>query len=1117
MEKVTQSFRLEGGTDFVSLPCDQDDGQNVIYWDVILDVFPCAQYIKNGNNIVRKLRDTGPNRILRQRILYHPGVILVVVLSDCATSGPVTLPSIHSMLPPVGPQTRDRLSTHMDYHVQKDPEGDSSDDSDAGKETVYRSRVKRPGYMTDVVLFDDEPQVRSSPDVEAIDWLQKLRNELVRNNNLVSRVKSLTLEKNKLDSRHNKLMTKSMNLQAVAKEIEDQAFNHFAWIQNRFLAIMARNYEPYKNPIPRLFVVLPKDLSDWDAEYLLSDNFRLYFLCECGEHTKPTNSKITHHIHFAKHEGYHIKQPTRFFAQYGEYVLIILKMLKFRISVPGVTISADSILDPKDLSKTLENEIDRVIGVLEKATTKNGKDVEVADRLDEFWDKLKVPGQFPQATSPKRGWRDKTTENPIENIKELESADLCQLESFLKYKDGNNVLGNLFKTITATGHVKWVCKDHFRETFQEKTAKGFHDTFESPGRAFDKIYGLSITSLLKQQAERFCDTVKSLGGTFDENTGRVKVRLPKQKAERFYQALEKAKSVYELSITLDWSTTRSDFKKLRSVLRKSNVRALEIDLGYHDGGQLDHGRYGPIFDIMRHPSIHSVEIVRAPDDFDERLSQLSRKDRFPNLKHIGLHLRSDTLGIKTLLSRSQSLSSLVLNDPGADGMFMIFSNVESLREFFESACPINIYLRRKIDLLSSVGAERTYRALERANSLKELEVHLGWRTAQNDIEKLSAFLTISNVDSLKLRVDLGSNDTSSILGPKRYRSILDIMRHPSTRSVAITGVLANLTKETSALSGNDSFSNLRHMEIELKGLKNRIYSIKKLISKVQDLSSLGFQGDIEDSILIQLYMEIAKHQTCPITFFAKSLCIPPLTTVSNKELLSPYAVHLLDAISVEIDELDLRVGRVEKFGVKRNSEGLMELAMAGDGKQFIQDAAWIVSRFKLGKLVIHMEDGKHEEILESIQWGHIRHLDIKMDNDSAGIRTMKTLVEGRYKWKGPLELEFFQFLALSSKTASGEQAEYLRSFVESTSIKTLSLFVQMTPSDLESMVKTADVSRLEEIELRASGYSEDQVDAVLDCLANAEKLQKVKLWSYGSTQGQIQRMQERGVSLQWSG
>lgn len=60
--KATQSFRLVGTDDIVELECDQYDGQNVIYWDDILDVFPGTQYIKNGNTVVITPSGTGPGR-----------------------------------------------------------------------------------------------------------------------------------------------------------------------------------------------------------------------------------------------------------------------------------------------------------------------------------------------------------------------------------------------------------------------------------------------------------------------------------------------------------------------------------------------------------------------------------------------------------------------------------------------------------------------------------------------------------------------------------------------------------------------------------------------------------------------------------------------------------------------------------------------------------------------------------------------------------------------------------------------------------------------------------------------------------------------------------------------
>jgi hypothetical protein len=43
----------------------------------------------------------------------------------------------------------------------------------------------------------------------------------------------------------------------------------------------------------------------------------------------------------------------------------------------------------------------------------------------------------------------------MESNEVLEGADLRQLETFLKNKDKDSVLGNLFRTVTTEGYVKW--------------------------------------------------------------------------------------------------------------------------------------------------------------------------------------------------------------------------------------------------------------------------------------------------------------------------------------------------------------------------------------------------------------------------------------------------------------------------------------------------------------------------------------------------------------------------------------------------------------------------------------------------------------------------------------
>ncbi|CAO3572642.1 unnamed protein product [Mortierella alpina] len=96
----------------------------------------------------------------------------------------------------------------------------------------------------------------------------------------------------------NRLQEQVLQNQAEVKQMQQQALAQLVVLQSRVKAVLTQTYELREYPIPRLFVVLPQDPSRWDSVNVFANKFRLYFLCECGEHTKSINStsKIPHHI-----------------------------------------------------------------------------------------------------------------------------------------------------------------------------------------------------------------------------------------------------------------------------------------------------------------------------------------------------------------------------------------------------------------------------------------------------------------------------------------------------------------------------------------------------------------------------------------------------------------------------------------------------------------------------------------------------------------------------------------------------------------------------------------------------------------------------------------------------
>ncbi|KAG0237896.1 hypothetical protein BGX31_003393 [Mortierella sp. GBA43] len=873
----TQSFRQAGSTEIVKISCYQDNGQNVVYWDDVLQVYPAAQYVKHGDVAVTRLRDSGPDRNKPHRIRHYPGAVLDVVLFKPAGEA-LKCSTSHSGLSTNSGQnsgshetitdssTDDNVVENLEISAQIEvPEISDVDVSHASipsfgatKDSKAIVSFKQVIKLAQERVLDPLPEQRLvsslTPDVQTqvlgcvssdehgwivraiqdglldqpneqlIICLRDLKNEMARNNEMVSRNTELASTNNELALKNNELATKSNELASTNNELaiktnelasknmelmekmlrlqeafdtqqktletqqktlatqqkeldakqdemiqlQNQALKQLALLQNRVQALMIQTYELHEYPIPRLFVILPQDSSSWNPKNLLSNKFRLYFLCECGEHTQPPNTKDPHHIHLAKHEGYEINRPKEFFRQYGSYALTILRMLKFGVSVAGVAIPAVSLLVRTDaldkattslkmLSGNLQTGLDRAIGCLENFTADNdGSSSGVSKQL--------------------------------RNNEALEGADLRKLKTFLKNKDGNKVLGNMFRIVTPEGHVKWVCIDHYRETYHGKAVNDFRDT------------------------------VETLRGSFDENIGLVNVHLKSRvEADQFYRSLERAKSVNELDIVLDWDTTQSDFKKLRDTILKSNVRALKVDLKHQDSPTSDllnrNRRHDPILDIMRHPSTCCFSIMGAPEDFIQRSSLLSRNDEFSHLRHLGIDISAmwqDIPGVKNLLSRTMNLTMLDLIDfeDGSNKNYDTIDTSDGLERFFDvdGGCAT-------IRLQSTIQAELVSHVLDNNKVIHGLNVNL--------------------------RVNVKGISVGSISNQiRQHDSILDIMGHPLIYSVTVIRTPEGFIQHSHLLSRDDDLSNLRRLDLDMSALIQDIQGIKDLVSRAPNLISL---------------------------------------------------------------------------------------------------------------------------------------------------------------------------------------------------------------------------------------------------------------------------------------
>ncbi|KAG0024405.1 hypothetical protein BGZ80_003411 [Entomortierella chlamydospora] len=442
-------------------------------------------------------------------------------------------------------------------------------------------------------------------------------------------------------------------MQHQMMQIQKQTLDRVALLHSRVQAILTQTYELHEYPIPRLFIVLPRETQRRDLIMNpFTNRFRLHFLCECGDHTRQQPQTLTlpppsqlqhqqqypyqrpaysnsnafqdhqsmsswgsgsttsidssasshdgsitrmlpHHIHLAKHEGYELDRPNEFFQKYGTRILTLLQMLKYGVTIAGIVVPALAPLK-------LKEGIDKIHRGLAFAENNLEPKVDYAIQyLEDLASNFANGASVDTMPDNQRSNQDRIMNSPREPVNELEAlegADLRHLSSFLKIKDEGKVLGNLYRIVTNEGHVKWVCLDHYRENYRDSSIKQFRDA------------------------------VAVNNGTFEETTGKVSVRLSSSTiAKQFYESLERARFIQELSLVLDWETTLDDLRSLQDTIRKANVAILKLDFCNTQSPSWElfgrNRRYDPILQMMADAKLQALYLMRC-DGFWSRLSKM---------------------------------------------------------------------------------------------------------------------------------------------------------------------------------------------------------------------------------------------------------------------------------------------------------------------------------------------------------------------------------------------------------------------------------------------------------------------------------------------------------------
>ncbi|KAF9114308.1 hypothetical protein BGX27_011209 [Mortierella sp. AM989] len=570
---------------------DSVNNEYIILWSEIIQIFKTAQYIKNNNALVPFMTDAQFENILPKRILYHPGVTLYVVPKDLEQT-PDTSPRPTLVSAPDSSTSTTTL-VNDEYNAIRD---EREKPLETGQIVSKKAHQFDPIDAQIAALAKD---VMPNPPLDA---------GII--NSMYEHFRKLELE-----------MENNRVFRADVRDNLRQVNNRLRNIQGRIQAVFRQTYELHEYPIPRLFIVLPKVSRRRDRLCKpFMKQFRLFFLCECGAHTKTEGSRISHEIHLAKHEGYDLDRPTEFFEKYGPYVMTMMQMMKYGFAAAGVVV-------PGLAQFKIVEGINTAHHSLEYARSTLGT---LVDETINYIQDKSGSGFEPDSV---------TNSYELSRQEVLEGADLRQLESYLGIQDHGRVLGNLYRTVTHEGHVKWVCMDHYRENYREAAINQLREVIDENDGHYNEEYGTVSISISS-----------------------------KQSAKQFYDILVKARAIQELDITLAWDVKLDDLRAFEAAVSKASIVHLTMNGSHFKGSKWDllntGRRFDPIVNLLFNGRIQSLHL-KYFEEFYQHVSgsSLLKASQFRVLSidsMLSFKDRSAVSAFKKILSECPSLTKLTI-------------------------------------------------------------------------------------------------------------------------------------------------------------------------------------------------------------------------------------------------------------------------------------------------------------------------------------------------------------------------------------------------------------------------------------------------------------------------
>ena len=138
---------------------------------------------------------------------------------------------------------------------------------------------------------------------------------------------------------HQQLQRQILKMEKVCQQDHSSqgAFDQFLHAQHLVRSVLVK--PPEENLFSRLFIILPEPSPSVDVrERSCPFQFRLYFLCECRTHSVPRDCNKPHEVHLTNHPGYDLVNHNNFLKKFGSYLLTMMHMVKYGVTVGGLVV-----------------------------------------------------------------------------------------------------------------------------------------------------------------------------------------------------------------------------------------------------------------------------------------------------------------------------------------------------------------------------------------------------------------------------------------------------------------------------------------------------------------------------------------------------------------------------------------------------------------------------------------------------------------------------------------------------------------------------------------------------------------------------------------------------------